>query len=159
MDDKKSLADANNPQEQVSKPTENTEKAAAGAQTPLEPAKEAQLEQHTEIKQSDHNIDIKQPDRKIEEHQHQPEKKHEEHAPASKHRSLHLHKIISKITFLHPLNIKNKLNHYRIEYGRVLHLTRKPTRTEYKELAIMVAVGTLIIGVIGFIVQMIIQFI
>ncbi len=59
---------------------------------------------------------------------------------------------------LHPIHIKAKLSHYRFEYGRVLHLTRKPTRDEYKELAIMVVVGTFIIGAIGFVVQMIIQY-
>jgi protein translocase SEC61 complex gamma subunit, archaeal and eukaryotic len=55
------------------------------------------------------------------------------------------------------MNIKAKLEHYRFEYGRILHLARKPTKQEFKELSIMVIIGTFIIGVLGFIIQMIIQ--
>ncbi len=75
-----------------------------------------------------------------------------------KKRRFHLYHIKNAIKKAHPLNIKAKLEHYRFEYSRILHLARKPTKQEFKELSIMVIVGTFIIGILGFIIQMIIQF-
>ncbi len=79
--------------------------------------------------------------------------------PPKRQRKIRLYKIKNLFKRLHPGNVKVKLNHYWFEYSRVLHLARKPTRSEYKELAIMVAIGTSIIGAIGFVVQMIIQYV
>lgn len=68
-------------------------------------------------------------------------------------------KLITKLRSFRFGGIKSKLGHYWFEYSRVINLARKPTRKEYRELAIMVIVGTLIIGGIGFVVQLAIQFI
>ncbi|EFD92807.1 MAG: protein translocase SEC61 complex, gamma subunit [Candidatus Parvarchaeum acidophilus ARMAN-5] len=76
-----------------------------------------------------------------------------------KKRRFHLYHIKNAVKKAHPLNIKAKLEHYKFEYSRILHLARKPTKQEFKELSIMVIIGTFIIGAIGFIIQMIIQFI
>ncbi|MDP8012780.1 MAG: protein translocase SEC61 complex subunit gamma [Nanoarchaeota archaeon] len=62
------------------------------------------------------------------------------------------------LSVLSPKRIHLMLNHYWSEYRRVLLLTRKPTKQEYKELSIMVAIGTLIVGAIGFAIQLLIQF-
>ncbi len=62
------------------------------------------------------------------------------------------------LSVLSPKRINLMLNHYWSEYRRVLLLTRKPTKQEYKELSIMVAIGTLIVGAIGFAIQLLIQF-
>ncbi|MCL4372755.1 protein translocase SEC61 complex subunit gamma [Candidatus Parvarchaeota archaeon] len=74
-----------------------------------------------------------------------------------KKRRFHLYHVKNAIKKAHPMNIKAKLEHYRFEYSRILHLARKPTKQEFKELSIMVVIGTFIIGVLGFIIQMIIQ--
>ncbi|MCW1295195.1 MAG: protein translocase SEC61 complex subunit gamma [Candidatus Parvarchaeota archaeon] len=74
-----------------------------------------------------------------------------------KKRRFHLYHVKNAIKKAHPMNIKAKLEHYRFEYSRILHLARKPTKQEFKELSIMVIIGTFIIGVLGFIIQMIIQ--
>lgn len=79
--------------------------------------------------------------------------------PSKRQRKIRLYKIKNLFKRLHPGTVRAKLNHYWFEYSRVLHLARKPTRSEYKELAIMVAIGTSIIGAIGFVVQLIIQYI
>lgn len=63
------------------------------------------------------------------------------------------------LTHLSLSHIKERINHYIFEYKRVLMLSRKPTRQEYKELTIMVTIGTLIVGIIGFVIQLLIQFI
>lgn len=77
---------------------------------------------------------------------------------STKRRRFHFYHIKNVIKKAHPLNIKAKLEHYKFEYSRILHLARKPTKQEFKELSIMVIVGTFIIGILGFIIQMIIQF-
>ncbi|MCL5009845.1 MAG: protein translocase SEC61 complex subunit gamma [Candidatus Parvarchaeota archaeon] len=136
MDEKKSLADANIGREENA-PTASEQPKENKVQQPVNAENQAQ-------KQAE-----------------QPAKEHVKHEEPFKRerRRLHLTRTLSKVKLLHPLNIKRKVSHYIVEYSRVLHLARKPTKTEYKELAIMVIVGTSIIGVIGFIVQMIIQFI
>jgi len=68
-------------------------------------------------------------------------------------------KIRSVLKFISPKFISSKLKYYYSEYKRILLLSRKPTSKEFKELTIMVTIGTLIVGVIGFFVQLIIQFI
>jgi protein translocase SEC61 complex gamma subunit len=138
MDEKKSLADANIQQEHILPQAEPVEEKHAETKA-VEPVMK---------EPSERKIDVKPPEHKT-----------EEHPRHVKRRRISISKIASKAKILHPLHVKQKLSHYRVEYSRVLHLARKPTRSEYKELAIMVAIGTSIIGVIGFIVQMIIQFI
>ncbi len=76
-----------------------------------------------------------------------------------KKRRFHLYHVKNALKKAHPMNIKAKLGHYRFEYSRILHLARKPTKQEFKELSIMVIIGTFIIGTLGFIIQMIIQYI
>ena len=66
-------------------------------------------------------------------------------------------RLFSKLSVLSPGNLKRKVNSWILEANRVLKLSRKPTEQEYKELAIMVAVGTAVIGAIGFVIQLIIQ--
>ncbi|MCW1294092.1 MAG: protein translocase SEC61 complex subunit gamma [Candidatus Parvarchaeota archaeon] len=61
--------------------------------------------------------------------------------------------------FISPGFISSKLKYYYSEYRRILLLSRKPTSKEYKELTIMVVIGTLVVGMIGFVIQLIIQFI
>ncbi len=78
-------------------------------------------------------------------------------APQKQKKGSKFAKLITKLKAFRFGGIKSKLDHYWFEYSRVLHLARKPTRKEYRELAIMVIVGTLIIGGIGFVVQLIIQ--
>ncbi len=89
----------------------------------------------------------------------QEQKKQGDYLPAHKRPRRHYFSIFkNSVTKLHPVNVKARLTHYKFEYSRVLHLTRKPTKQEYKELAIMVVIGTFIIGAIGFVVQMAIQY-
>lgn len=80
-----------------------------------------------------------------------------EEKPQVKKRRFHLYHVKNALKKAHPMNIKAKLEHYRFEYSRIIHLARKPTKQEFKELSIMVIIGTFIIGVLGFIIQMIIQ--
>jgi protein transport protein SEC61 subunit gamma-like protein len=82
---------------------------------------------------------------------------HKDEKPKVKKKRFHLYHVKNLLKKAHPLNIKAKLEHYRFEYSRILHLARKPTKQEFKELSIMVIIGTFIIGILGFIIQMIIQ--
>ncbi len=68
-------------------------------------------------------------------------------------------RIKSALKYLSPKFISSKLKYYYSEYKRILLLSRKPTSKEFKELTIMVSIGTLIVGVIGFLIQLMIQFI
>ena len=47
-----------------------------------------------------------------------------------------------------------KLNSFIIECKRVLTVTRKPTNTEFKNILKVSGLGIAIIGIIGFIIQM-----
>lgn len=168
MDEKKSLADANI--SDVKDETPAVPEAEKKEEQQPEPAKEEpvqQTENQNEVKEQEsqphHDTEEQKPEEKKE-----PEKPPQQvketakprfNVPRREHKKINLRKTASKLKILHPLHIKRKLQHYRVEYSRVLHLARKPTKTEYRELAIMVAVGTSIIGAIGFVVQTIIQFI
>ncbi len=61
-----------------------------------------------------------------------------------------------KISFENiPLRIKNKLKEYR----RVLRITKKPSSEEFKTIVKASGAGIIIIGLIGFIIQLIVQYI
>lgn len=138
MDENKSLADANSGADQDKKAQESSQIDTAGtASSSIKPQQPAASEEKTRDKNQNGHIEGKQ--------------KHK--------RRFHLYHIKNTVKKAHPLHIKAKLEHYRFEYSRILHLARKPTRQEFKELAIMVIIGTSIIGLIGFVIQMIIQFI
>ena len=52
--------------------------------------------------------------------------------------------------FKNPLKILLGLGETLRSYRRVLALTKKADRTEFKDIARICAIGTLIIGIIGF---------
>jgi protein transport protein SEC61 subunit gamma-like protein len=157
MDENKSLADANlgnsdKQQETIkndAKPAENvehTEKAAEQgnyktAQSNVQNAVQTADQKKSEEMAMQNNVNGGS----------------KEDKPKVKKRRFHLYHIKNAVKKAHPMNIKAKLEHYRFEYSRILHLARKPTKQEFKELSIMVVIGTFIIGVLGFIIQMIIQ--
>lgn len=145
MQERKSLADANNPVESVDNKAEV-------------PVQEQKTEESKEIeaKSEPRKEEVKEEPR--------PEPKHEHHAEhiqeSVPHKSSHkFRKFVNAVKAFKLKHIKEKLNHYWFEYSRVVHLTRRPTRSEYRELAIFVLVGTAIIGGIGFVVQIALQFI
>lgn len=153
MDENKSLADANlgnsDKQQEVTKsdikPTENIEHAE----------KTIEQQNSNATKNVAQNEQKKNPAEAVV--QNNSNSSHKEEKINIKKRRFHLYHIKNAIKKAHPLNIKAKLEHYRFEYSRILHLARKPTKQEFKELSIMVIIGTFIIGVLGFIIQMIIQ--
>ncbi len=53
-----------------------------------------------------------------------------------------------------PLKLKLKLN----EYKRVFKITKKPSMEEFKTISKVAGIGTIIIGMIGFIIYMVIQY-
>ncbi len=55
--------------------------------------------------------------------------------------------------------LKQRLKNFIIESGRVFKLTKKPTTEEFKTIAKVAGIGTLIIGFAGFIVHIISQLI
>ncbi|MCB9361945.1 protein translocase SEC61 complex subunit gamma [Candidatus Woesearchaeota archaeon] len=50
-----------------------------------------------------------------------------------------------------PLQVK--IQHFFKEYYRVLRLTKKPTKNEYKSIVKVSGIGILVIGMIGFIIS------
>ncbi len=141
MDENKSLADANNG---LKKPVDNSQPAVnANKQESNQSAVKNETQQtvKSEVKVQTATSYERKDDK-----------------PQVKKRRFHLYHIKNAVKKAHPSNIKAKLEHYRFEYSRILHLARKPTKQEFKELSIMVIVGTSIIGVLGFLIQMIIQF-
>ena len=52
-------------------------------------------------------------------------------------------------------NLINKLRRFIIECVRVLKVTRKPTKEEFKTIVKVTGLGMIIIGLIGFIIQLI----
>ncbi len=179
MDERKSLADANKsddskkdensrmPQEEASEQEienlkEEIEKLKQEQNKILAAEKKEGKLEHSDIsklqKLEKHDSEIVQKVNELKEQTKQEAK--EAHVPPQKQgKGSRFAKFITKLKSFRFGGIKSKLDHYWFEYSRVIHLARKPTRKEYRELAIMVIVGTLIIGGIGFIVQMIIQFI
>ncbi len=150
MDTNKSLADANknstedkdNPQvnanEQPQQPAQDQQK-----QTPESTTKETTVQQHQPPTMQ---AEVK------DEHKQKTE-------PNNNGHGIKFNNPFSRLKLLKIANLRSKLGYIFFEYKRVLSLARKPTRREYRELAIMVIVGTFIIGGIGFLVQMLIQFI
>ncbi|MCL4398435.1 MAG: protein translocase SEC61 complex subunit gamma [Candidatus Parvarchaeota archaeon] len=157
MDENRSLADAN---------LSNSDKQQEAVKSDAKPAENVE---HTEktVEQANsntaksnaqntaQNADQKKPAETVVQSNVNNSRKEEK--SKVKKRRFHLYHIKNAIKKVHPMNIKAKLEHYRFEYSRILHLARKPTRQEFKELSIMVIIGTFIIGILGFIIQMIIQ--
>jgi protein transport protein SEC61 subunit gamma-like protein len=56
-------------------------------------------------------------------------------------------------------SLKEKLKNFIIESERVFKLTKKPSNEEFKIIAKVAGIGTLIIGFIGFIIHIISQLI
>jgi protein translocase SEC61 complex gamma subunit len=161
MDEKKSLADANKDSD-VNKDKNTTVKEEVLHDSKVKADIEKEAEE-TKEKPATASVETKsRVEMKVNEIAQKSEKQKEQpHLEQVKHRgnSHTLSKIVRKITSFRPHHVKEKIAHYWTEYSRVLRLSRKPTRTEYRELAIMVIVGTAIIGAIGFVVQIIMQFI
>lgn len=141
MDENKSLADANSGIQNDTQANANKEPAAQSGSTDKAGVQQAPA--------SENKQEVKQIQK--------PAVVHSDTKPQVKKRRFHLYHIKNAVKKAHPYNIKTKLEHYRFEYSRILHLARKPTRQEFKELSIMVIVGTFIIGLLGFVIQMIIQ--
>jgi protein translocase SEC61 complex gamma subunit len=150
MDEGKSLADANKPAEQ-----KNDEKKEVSQQKEKHTAEAIVKEKKVEVAEPVKEEPKKQ--EKIEQPQRYEQIRPQ--ANAIKKRKHTIQKAFRRLKTFNLSSIKTKLGHYWTEYTRVLHLARKPTRSEYRELAIMVAVGTAIIGGIGFLVQLGLQFI
>ena len=55
-------------------------------------------------------------------------------------------------------SIQQKVKRFGKECWRVLRVTKKPTKEEYKTIVKVSGLGILIIGLIGFLIQMIQQF-
>jgi len=52
---------------------------------------------------------------------------------------------------------RDKLKSKLVEYGRVLRITKKPSKEEYKTIVKVSGLGILVIGLIGFVMQIIYQ--
>ncbi|MCL4397164.1 protein translocase SEC61 complex subunit gamma [Candidatus Parvarchaeota archaeon] len=153
MDENKSLADAN--LSDSNKQQETVKSDAKPAENAGSTEKAVQQTNSNANQSNTQNVDQKKPAETVV--QSNPNSSRKEEKPKVKKRRFHLYHVKNAIKKAHPLNIKAKLEHYRFEYSRILHLARKPTKQEFKELSIMVIIGTFIIGVLGFIIQMIIQ--
>lgn len=55
------------------------------------------------------------------------------------------------------MSVWEKLNSFVLECKRVLTVTKKPTGTEFKTIAKVTGLGILVIGLLGFLVNMIKQ--
>ncbi len=152
MDQKVSLADANiDNSNSVSAHEPEKENIDKSIHTEVKP--EEKIEPRQEIKPAGIQKEIK---RSNNDNKNQDEIKFNRKLSISK--KLNILKRYLKYHFSIS-HIQERITHYISEYRRVMMLTRKPTKQEYKELAVMVTLGTLIIGGIGFIIQLIIQFI
>ena len=56
-------------------------------------------------------------------------------------------------------SLKQRIRNFVIESGRVFKLTKKPSNEEFKIIAKVAGIGTLIIGFVGFLVHLIAQLI
>ncbi|MBT4192323.1 MAG: protein translocase SEC61 complex subunit gamma [Candidatus Diapherotrites archaeon] len=52
------------------------------------------------------------------------------------------------------MNIKETWSKFISDSRRILVVSRKPTMDEYKKMALIIALGMVIIGIMGFIVQL-----
>ena len=57
------------------------------------------------------------------------------------------------VTFM-QLNIKEVWTKFISDSRRIFVVSRKPTKEEYKRMALIIALGMVIIGILGFIVQL-----
>ena len=57
------------------------------------------------------------------------------------------------------VNIKSRLSGEYYKYLRVWRLLRKPTMSEFKTISKVTAIGLLIIGALGFLIQLVMTFI
>lgn len=53
------------------------------------------------------------------------------------------------------LNIKESISKFFADSKRIFVVSRKPSKDEYKKMAIIIALGIVIIGIIGFLIQLI----
>ena len=53
------------------------------------------------------------------------------------------------------VNIREVFGRFLADSRRILVVSKKPTMDEYKKMALIIAIGMVIIGVIGFIIQFI----
>ncbi|EEZ92937.1 MAG: protein translocase SEC61 complex, gamma subunit [Candidatus Parvarchaeum acidiphilum ARMAN-4] len=148
MDENKSLADANSGNLNENDKASNTVNPVVNPITEEKPKEQALESKDTQTSQK---AAVQSTVTSSSNENHKYEK------PKVKKKRFHLYHVKNLLKKAHPLNIKAKLEHYRFEYSRILHLARKPTKQEFKELSIMVIIGTFIIGILGFIIQMIIQ--
>ncbi|MGC8516514.1 MAG: protein translocase SEC61 complex subunit gamma [Candidatus Acidifodinimicrobium sp.] len=157
--EEKSLADANiaNSERSVSEDTTKVESNQQQKETSTEPQKEPSKSSEKKA------LENKQEDKAISSTANREQTQSSPNVRRVERRKIDIskfgRKMRSALRFISPKFISSKLKYYYSEYKRILLLSRKPTPKEFKELTIMVAIGTLIVGVIGFFVQLIIQFI
>ncbi len=157
--EEKSLADANiaNSERSVSEDTAKAESNQQQKETSTEPQKEPSKSSEKKA------LENKQEDKAVSSATNKEQAQSSPNVRRVERRKLDVskfgRKIRSVLKFISPKFISSKLKYYYSEYKRILLLSRKPTSKEFKELTIMVTIGTLIVGVIGFFVQLIIQFI
>jgi protein transport protein SEC61 subunit gamma and related proteins len=53
------------------------------------------------------------------------------------------------------MNVKEILTKFISDSKRIFVVSRKPSKNEYKKMGIIIAIGIVIIGILGFIVQLI----
>ncbi len=53
------------------------------------------------------------------------------------------------------IDIKEVVTRFIADSKRIFVVSRKPTKDEYKRMALIIAIGIIIIGVLGFIIQLI----
>ena len=61
------------------------------------------------------------------------------------------------LLFLVVMELLNRLKHFVIESRRVLRVTKKPTKEEFRTIVKVSGIGILLIGLLGFLLQMIKQ--
>ena len=53
------------------------------------------------------------------------------------------------------MDIKKIINNFIADSKRIFLVSRKPGKDEYKKMAIIIALGIVIIGILGFVIQLI----
>jgi protein transport protein SEC61 subunit gamma-like protein len=54
-----------------------------------------------------------------------------------------------------PLNIKESLGRFMEDSKRIFIVSKKPTKEEYKRMALIVALGIVLIGIIGYVIYLV----
>ncbi len=57
------------------------------------------------------------------------------------------------MNFMKKLNIK----HHLLEYKRIIKISKKPSKKEFEEVLKITGIGTIIVGFIGFVIQLLFQ--